>query len=259
MFKIGVVLIKNFFNFSKMKPQVPLVVFDFDHTLLDVNSDVEIQKLFPDGKVPEDLEAVNKEQGWNEFIRQILIRLHQNQVSRTDIEVLLRKMPLTPGVPEMLTRLKNEIDAKFIIVSDANAVFIREPLENANLFGLFEKIFTNPATFDDQGRLNMTPFTEQTSCKLCRKNLCKGDVLRRFIKESSTTYSFIAYVGDGPNDFCPMLTLGPSDLAFPRKDYYIEKVIAKKASEGLNLSARTISWDKVETITEAIIEKQLSS
>ncbi len=61
----------------------------------------------------------------------------------------------------MLTRLKNEIDAKFIIVSDANAVFIREPLENANLFGLFEKIFTNPATFDDQGRLNMTPFTEQ--------------------------------------------------------------------------------------------------
>lgn len=47
MFKIGVVLIKNFFNFSKMKPQVPLVVFDFDHTLLDVNSDVEIQKLFP--------------------------------------------------------------------------------------------------------------------------------------------------------------------------------------------------------------------
>ncbi len=48
MFKQGVVLIKNFFfHFSKMNPQVPLVVFDFDHTLLDANSDVEIHKLFP--------------------------------------------------------------------------------------------------------------------------------------------------------------------------------------------------------------------
>ena len=47
--------------------------------------------------------------------------------------------------------------------------------------------------------------------------------------------------------------------AFPRKDYHIEKVIAKKASEGLNLSAETIAWDKVETITEAILKKQLST
>ena len=32
--------------------------------------------------MPADLEAVNKEQGWNEFIRQMLIRLHQNQVRK---------------------------------------------------------------------------------------------------------------------------------------------------------------------------------
>ena len=34
-----------------------------------------------DGKVPDDLNAVNKAKGWNEFIRQILIRLHNNGVS----------------------------------------------------------------------------------------------------------------------------------------------------------------------------------
>ena len=58
--------------------------------------------------------------------------------------------------------------------------------------------------------------------------MCKGDVFLRFIDESrcsvdenasqcvdygSTPFSFVAYVGDGPNDFCPMLKLGPSDLA----------------------------------------------
>ena len=35
------------FNFWKMTQKIPLIVFDFDHTLLDVNSDVEIQKLLP--------------------------------------------------------------------------------------------------------------------------------------------------------------------------------------------------------------------
>ena len=82
------------------------------------------------------------------------------QVSREEIEALLRQMPLTAGVPEMLKRLK-DLDAVFIIVSDANAVFIGEPLASANLLDLFDKIFTNPAEFDDQGRLNMRPFSEQ--------------------------------------------------------------------------------------------------
>jgi pyridoxal phosphate phosphatase PHOSPHO2 len=60
----------------------------------------------------------------------------------------------------MLKSLK-DVGAEFVIVSDANAVFIREPLDNANLGNLFDKIFTNPAEFDEQGRLNMSPFTEQ--------------------------------------------------------------------------------------------------
>ena len=82
------------------------------------------------------------------------------QVSRDEIEKLLRQMPLTARVPEMLKSLK-DLDCVFVIVSDANSVFISEPLASANLLDLFDKIFTNPAEFDDQGRLNMQPFTEQ--------------------------------------------------------------------------------------------------
>ena len=73
---------------------------------------------------------------------------------------LLRGMPLTEGVPEMLLSLK-KIDSVFVIVSDANAIFIREPLDSRNLLDLFKKIVTNPAEFDQDGRLNMSPFTEQ--------------------------------------------------------------------------------------------------
>ena len=30
----------------------PLLVFDFDHTITDLNTDVEVQKLAPGGNIP---------------------------------------------------------------------------------------------------------------------------------------------------------------------------------------------------------------
>ena len=30
----------------------PLLVFDFDHTITDLNTDVEVQKLAPGGEIP---------------------------------------------------------------------------------------------------------------------------------------------------------------------------------------------------------------
>ena len=54
---------------------------DIDVAFIDTKKTL-IHCFIVDGKVPADLEAVNKEQGWNEFIRQMLIRLHQNQVRK---------------------------------------------------------------------------------------------------------------------------------------------------------------------------------
>ena len=34
----------------------PLLVFDFDHTIADLNTDVEVQKLAPGGEVPASSE-----------------------------------------------------------------------------------------------------------------------------------------------------------------------------------------------------------
>jgi phosphoglycolate phosphatase-like HAD superfamily hydrolase len=71
-------------------------------------------------------------------------------------------MPLTPGVPEMLTRLK-ELGCDIIIISDANLVFINEPLKASGLDHLVKAIFTNPAFFNDNGLLALQPFSNQVS------------------------------------------------------------------------------------------------
>jgi phosphoglycolate phosphatase-like HAD superfamily hydrolase len=61
-------------------------------------------------------------------------------VTRSEIEELLRGMPLTSGAGAMLDTLKSSAGATFVIVSDANDKFIRVPLDNAGLLHHFDKV-----------------------------------------------------------------------------------------------------------------------
>lgn len=83
-------------------------------------------------------------------------------MSEETLVQFLREMPLTPGVPEMLARLK-ELGCDIIIISDANHVFINEPLKAAGLNHLIKTVFTNPASFNDDGLLSLQPFSCQVS------------------------------------------------------------------------------------------------
>ena len=42
----------SLFPFQSRKVMGPLLVFDFDHTITDLNTDVEVQKLAPGGEIP---------------------------------------------------------------------------------------------------------------------------------------------------------------------------------------------------------------
>ena len=61
--------------------------------------------------------------------------------------------------------------------------------------------------------------------------MCKGQILERLLDVPGQswswnlghleavrgdTYEFVAYVGDGENDFCPCTRLGPKDLVFAK-------------------------------------------
>lgn len=95
---------------------------------------------------------------------------------------------------------------------------------------LFEEIITNPAEWDESGllkvRRKVDPQGPQHDCKIgCSPNMCKGgraepftvhvwlktivegDELDAFLARHGTTFDRIVYVGDGSNDFCPVLHL----------------------------------------------------
>ena len=48
-----------------------LMVFDFDHSLIDENSDLYVIKLAPDGKLPEEIKNLYSSDGWTNYMREI--------------------------------------------------------------------------------------------------------------------------------------------------------------------------------------------
>lgn len=54
-----------------------------------------------------------------------------------------------------------------------------------------------------------------------------GTILKEYLKNSGHFYTQVVYTGDGRNDLCPLLQLGPNDVGVVRKGYSLEKALAK--------------------------------
>ena len=170
-----------------------LFVFDFDQTLLEKNTDVDIQKLAPNEEIPKDIHDIAKSEGWTAFVNACLKYFHEQNISKDQIIEFIRNMPYVNGAIEMIKTLKHEYQADIIIVSDANSVYIEESLKNADILQCFSEIYTNPGEFREDGQLIVTPFTNQTECKLSAINQCKGKIVLDYIKDKD--FAFICYAG----------------------------------------------------------------
>jgi len=147
-----------------MSPVVgPLLVFDFDHTITDLNTDVEVQKLAPGGEIPSssEMRGLYSDKGWTEFMGAVFSLLHENQVSQAEILSLMAGLKFTPHMDNLLELSVKELGATIIIISDSNTVFINHILEVNNLDKLVDKVFTNPAEWTEDGRLTIKPYHHQ--------------------------------------------------------------------------------------------------
>ena len=141
-------------------------------------------------------------------------------------------LELTPNMEKLLRMAVKELSATIIIISDSNSEFISHILKVKELDHLVDRVFTNPASWSDDGLLTIKPYHHQETCKLSTKNLCKHSIMEEYIKNCGKTFSFICYVGDGKNDFCPMWKLAENDLACIREGYSLQKYIPQMEKDG---------------------------
>ncbi|PSN41934.1 putative phosphatase phospho1 [Blattella germanica] len=222
-----------------------LVAFDFDHTIVDDNSDIVVRKLIPKDRISDEIKKLYSSDGWTAYMQQIFHLLHTDGITPAQIRDIIIQMPATPGMDVLLRYLK-ENGADSIIISDSNSVFINDWLASFQLQDTVSRVFTNPAHFDQTGLLNLQMYHFQDWCALSSKNLCKGHILESYLaecKEQGISYSKVAYVGDGKNDLCPCLRLSDKDLAFPREGFILaKKMQLLKEEQDSSMKAQVHEW-----------------
>lgn len=250
--------------------QRELIVFDFDETLVDCNSDTWIHQLVPSKQLPENIEY-RPGQDYFKHVQSVLSYLYTLNVREQDYYNCLSTMPSVPGMIESLIATLGKEPDKYdmIILSDSNSFFINTYLKAKSLENLFSTVLTNLARFNEDGQLIIDEYHVQDHCSLSARNLCKGEALKNYIGkrmlDHNTVYTCINYVGDGENDFCPSTKLGVRDRIFPREGYSLDRLCSKlKFNNGINLStdananlptvkASVIPWSTGEEILSVIL------
>ena len=88
-------------------------------------------------KTPQPILPWSK--GWTAFVNECLAYFHKNGVQKDDILNFIHGMPYVEGAIDMIKKLKNDLNADIIIISDANSIYIQESLVNIGL--RWEKLF----------------------------------------------------------------------------------------------------------------------
>jgi phosphoglycolate phosphatase-like HAD superfamily hydrolase len=104
------------------------------------------------------------------------------------------------------------------------------------------------ADVSDEPRLDVEPYTPPTSphnCPRCAANMCKSAILAQAWTQPSdngdTTKGVdvrTVYVGDGHNDYCPALSLKPTDLLLVREGYALWKMLKRHEAEDSDDAAK---------------------
>lgn len=168
--------------------------------------------------------------------------------------------------------------AEMVIASDANEVFIHEVLDaNGMAEGVFRKVYTNRArwlppsapevrdleranasidtdteesesshTTGSEDVLYVEPYQPSDTphgCSRCAANMCKSSILVQAKQDLRLDSDRIrsVYAGDGFNDYCPALSLGPGDLLLVREGYSLDKILKRDAED--TASAATTAED----------------
>lgn len=245
-----------------------LVAFDFDHTVVNDNTDIVVRDLIAKEKISDDVKLLYTSSGWIPYMQAIFNLLHSNGFKRNDLLTAIECIPEVNGMKELMRRLYETQQTDVIVVSDSNSEFIGHWCRHNGIDEYVTQVFTNPAAFNTDELLDIQPHHHQTTCTLSSVNLCKGDVLANYLQEQQKTndviYRKIFYVGDGHNDLCPILRLAKDDYGCARNGYRLEKELQalgttddtpeNDKSNGHTIDAGVFVWNDGNELAEFILK-----
>ncbi|XP_034726249.1 pyridoxal phosphate phosphatase PHOSPHO2 [Etheostoma cragini] len=234
-----------------------LMVFDFDHTVIDDNSDTWVIRCLPGQTLPDSVKKSYRKGQWTEFMGRVMNYIGEQQISPDRVRSVMETIPFTAGMTDLLTFIsehKSTIDC--IVISDSNTMFIDWILHASGFKAAVDQVFTNPARFNELGYMEVRCHHSH-DCDRCPVNLCKRRVLERYLSEQAdggVEYERVLYAGDGGNDLCPTSCLRGRDVVMPRKGYTLEKLLARleQREDNASLRAKVVGWSSGTDILEEL-------
>lgn len=231
-------------------PTKVTVIFDFDRTLIEDDSD---RWVISNMGLTNLFNQLRTTLPWTSLMDTMAEELHSRRCRVEDIVECLKGVPLHPRTAAAI-KSAHSLGCDLKIISDANVLYIETILKHHGLFDCFSEIISNPARVDEHGRLKIFPFHDLASphgCNLCPPNMCKGLVVER-IQGSLSEHNrnrFI-YLGDGKGDFCPTLKLGREDYVMPRKNFPLWECISQYPTF---VKAQVQDWQTPEELEQTLL------
>ena len=226
------------------------VIFDFDNTLIDDNSDTFVPLRLAPALLPHIRAESRRGVPWTELMDDVAARLHAAGHGEAALAAAVRALPVHASMPAAV-RAAAGAGARVAVVSDANTFYISTWLDHAGLAAELPPaaVFTNPAAFDADGRLRIQPFVPRGGaphgCARCPPNMCKGAILDALVPAGARVF----YSGDGGGDVCPALRLRAGSVAAARAGCEMAKTLAKHGT-----AARVVVWRDGDDVLRALNE-----
>jgi pyridoxal phosphate phosphatase PHOSPHO2 len=238
-----------------------VAAFDFDNTIINFNSDTYINKLIDSGKkikFPNEIEILRDTHGWTQRMNAVFkYMLDVHKINKEIMINCIKEIQIEKPMLDLLGEL-NKNQFEIIIISDANSIFIETILKENGISEYISKIYTNPAHFDDNDCLRVTPFNEIFNkngeiftCEtgICERNMCKGTILKSHIEKYSNESSpTLVYVGDGTNDLCPGFVLKEDDFYFVKNNFSLDKLLKKDQGLRTKILGKLFYWNDADSI-----------
>uniref|UniRef100_A0A5B6YPZ4 Putative inorganic pyrophosphatase 2 n=1 Tax=Davidia involucrata TaxID=16924 RepID=A0A5B6YPZ4_DAVIN len=229
-----------------------VVVFDFDKTIIDLDSD---NWVIDELGATELFNQLIPTMPWNSLMDRMMEELHAQGKTIEDIAEVLKRVPIHPRIVPAI-KAAHALGCDLRIVSDANHFFIETILNHLGLRNCFSEINTNPSFVDEEGRLRISPCHDFHSsphgCNLCPPNMCKGLIIERIQASISMEgKKKLIYLGDGSGDFCPSLKLKEGDYVMPRKNFPVWKLICENRA---HIKAEIHEWCDGEELERVLLQ-----
>jgi len=231
-----------------------LVVLDFDQTIVEGNCGVAAQKALRKRLGTSQSGKNSKGLSQDNIVRLLTV----NGGVEADISTEIKRIPPTTNMLPFIRNLP-KLNCQSIIVSDAHPFFIRTWLRSRGVLKVFSSIIGDRGDSVPKNPPATTDEADGTWCYFCSKYMCKGLLLKAYVRgqrQKGREFKRVVYIGDGRNDYCPVLRLRAYDIVFARDGFGLKSSLLNREYD---VAAVTYFWksaDQIGRILQAINDRE---